>query len=130
MEPFSGWSLVIAFDLGTRGFNEFAVIDPGRAGGHASDATEAGIEVPDPFFRHLRLAFEGHFHEIDAAAGGIHLFPPENVGGTGGKAEAAVDAFFDEFLCRRLVGVEGAGENRIFIFGGHAIRFPQRSGRD
>lgn len=86
--------------------------------------------MANEFFAKWGGPVERHFHEIDAAARGIHLFAPKDVGGADGKAEPAVDAFVDQFLRGRLVGIEGAGENRNFVFLRHAIRFPQRNGRD
>jgi hypothetical protein len=130
MEFFEGRAMVVAFDLGTSGLDEFAIFDAGGAGGHASDATETGIEMADEFFVERGGTVEGHFHEIDAAARGIHFFAPEDVGGTDGEAEAAVDALVDQFQRGRLVEIEGAVENGNFVFGGHTIRFPQRSGWD
>src|SRR5207245_1334824 len=41
MALLGGWPREIAFDLRARGFDEFAVIHPGRARGHASHAAEA-----------------------------------------------------------------------------------------
>lgn len=130
MEFVENGAIVVAFDLGASGFDEFAIFDAGRAGGHAGHAAETGIKMADEFFVERGGAGERHFHEIDAAARGIHFFAPKDVGGADGEAEAAVDAFVDQFLRGRLMGIEGAGENGNFVFGGHAIRFPQRNGRD
>jgi hypothetical protein len=47
---------------------------------------------------------------MDAAARGVHFFAPEDVGGTSGEAEAAVDAFFDEVEGWGLLGIEGGRE--------------------
>ena len=55
------------------------------------------------------LALAGLAHHVDAAAGGVHLFAPEDVGGAGGEAEAAVDAVFEELALGRIVGVEVRG---------------------
>ena len=55
----------------------------------------------------------GFGHHVDAAAGGVHLFAPEDVGGAGGEAEAAVDAVGEELFFGRVVRVEGAGFRRV-----------------
>jgi hypothetical protein len=119
METFARGAMVVAFDLGAGGFDEFSVFDAGGARRHAGDATEAGVEVADPGFVDFCQAFVGGFHEMDAAARGVHFFAPKDVGGAGGKAEAAVDAFFDEVEGRGLVGVEGGGEMWIGVGVGH-----------
>ena len=65
---FGGGALVIAFDLGARGLDQFSVINAGGTGGHAGDAAEAGIKMADPAFVHLRFAFESELHQVDPAA--------------------------------------------------------------
>jgi len=55
------------------------------------------------------VAFGGLLHEVDAAAGRIHLFAPEPVGRAGGKAKAAVDALLIKLGGRRIVIVENRG---------------------
>lgn len=130
MEFVPGRTMEVAFDLRASGFDEFAVFDTGGAGGHAGDATEAGIEMANECFVEGSGAVEGHFHEIDATAGGIHFFGPEDVGGTDGETEAAVNALVDQIGRGRLMGIEGAGDNGKIVFGGHGIRFPRRNGRD
>ncbi len=55
------------------------------------------------------FALAGLGHHVDAAAGRIHLFAPEHVGGAGGEAEAAVDAVGEEVFRRGMVCIEGAG---------------------
>jgi len=101
-----------ALDLCAGGFEEFAVVDAGGAGGHACHAAEARVEVLDPGGCDLRGAFGGCFDEMNAAAGGIHFFVPEDVGGAGGEAEAAVDAFLEDLGGGRMVGIEGGDLRR------------------
>ena len=55
------------------------------------------------------FALRGFGHHVDAAAGRVHLLAPEDVGGAGGEAEAAVDAVGEELFFGRVVRVEGAG---------------------
>lgn len=110
---FFGWGARMEpFDLCASSFEEFAVVDPGGAGGHASHAAKAGVEMLDPSGGDLRGAFGGGFDEMNAAAGGIHFFMPENVGGAGREAEAAVDAFVENFGRGRMVGIEGGDLQR------------------
>ena len=97
MEFFAEGARMMALDLSASGFDQFSVVDAGRAGGHASHAAEAGIEMADPLRVHGRATFAGEFHEIDAAAGRVHLFVPEDVSGADGQAETAVDALIDDF---------------------------------
>ena len=97
----------MTFDLRASGFDEFSVVDAGRAGGHAGHAAEAGIEMADPLRVHGRVALAGEFHQVDAAARRIHFFVPEDVRGTDRQAEAAMDTVFDDLLGRWMVGVEG-----------------------
>ena len=69
------------------------------------------------------FALRSFGHHIDAAAGRVHLFAPENVGRTGGKAEAAVDAVGEEFFRRGMMWVEGSGLGGFdlgeHVFGGY-----------
>lgn len=100
-----------AFNLRASSFEEFAIVDAGRAGGHAGHAAETGVEVLDPGGRDLGGAFSSGFDEVNAAAGRVHFFVPEDVGRTGGEAEAAVNALVKNFGGGRMVDVEG-GESR------------------
>lgn len=115
METFGRGAIIVAFDLRAGGFDEFSVFDAGGGGGHACDATKAGVKVADPGFVYFGQAFMGGFHEMDAAARGVHFFAPQDVGGTSGKAEATVDAFFDDVEGWGLVGVEGGGEMWVAV---------------
>lgn len=64
--------------------------------------------MADPLRIYGRAAFTGEFHQVDAAARGIHFFVPEDVSGADGKAKAAVDASLDDWLGGRVVRVECA----------------------
>ena len=59
---------MVAFDLGAGGFDQLAVIDPGRTRGHAGHAPEAGIEMADPLRIHVGLALAGEFDQVDSSA--------------------------------------------------------------
>src|SRR5271163_608168 len=75
--------------------------------------------MADPLRVHRRVALTGEFHEVDAAARGIHLFVPEDIGGTDRQAETAVDTVFDDLFGRRVVRVKGAWQWISFGNGGH-----------
>ena len=107
---FSTWALCLPFDLRPRGLDEFSVVHAGRARGHAGHTAEAAIEVADPIRIHIRGAFAGEFHQVDAAARGIHFLTPQNVSGARGQTKPAMDALFDDFVGRWMVCVKGAGE--------------------
>jgi hypothetical protein len=113
---------VIAFDLRARSLNEFAVFDPGGAGGHTGHAAEAGIDMTDKCLVNFRFAFLSHFHQVNAAPRGIGFFTPQDVGGAGGQAEAAVNAFVDEFERGRLMRVESAGFRSCVVVGHELFR--------
>ena len=59
-----------------------------------------------------RLALEPLLHEVDAAAGAVHLLAPQHVRRAGGQAEAAVHAVADQCRVRRVVVVEGRRQRR------------------
>ena len=58
-----------------------------------------------PCFVDGRGAIGDHLHQVDAPARRIHLLVPQHVGGAHGQAEAAVHAFVDQFVRRRVVRV-------------------------
>ena len=66
--------------------------------------------MADPLRIQCGVAFAREFHQIDAAARGIHFLVPENVRGTDRQAEAAVDTIFDNLFGGRMVLVERAGQ--------------------
>ena len=106
--PLRGRALVVAFNLRARGFNQFAVVHAGGAGGHARHAAQAGVEMAHPFVVQRSRAGGRHVHQVDASARRIHLIAPEEVGGTNRQAEAAVHAFVQNFARRGMVRVKGA----------------------
>ncbi len=112
MTLFRGRTREIAFDLSACGFDKLSVIHAGRAGGHASHAAEAGVEVADPLGSHLCGAFGGELHQIDAPARRIHFLPPQNVGRAHGQAKAAVHALINDGVGGRMMRVK-SGRKRI-----------------
>ncbi len=99
----------VAFYLGAGVFDELVVLDAGGAGGHAGHAAEAVVHVGAEVLVERGFALGGFGHHVDAAAGRVHLLAPEDVGGAGGEAEAAVDAVGEELFFGGVVRVEGAG---------------------
>ena len=83
---------MIALDECARAFNQAAIVDAGRAGGLASAATEAQIEMARGIVVELDAAFGERLHQIDSAARRVHLASRHDVGRTGLGAESAVHA--------------------------------------
>jgi hypothetical protein len=111
----------MAFDLCASSFDQFSVIDTGRARGHAGHAAEAGVDMADPLRIYRGVAFAGKFHQVDAAARRVHLFVPEHVSGADGQAEAAVHAILDNLFRRRMMRVERAGQRICVRKSSHEI---------
>src|SRR5262249_44040822 len=70
----------------------FAVLYAGRAGRLAGPAVEAQVEVAADVGVQVELAVGDGAHQVNAAARAVGLVAQLDVGGTGGGAEAAVDA--------------------------------------
>jgi len=88
-EPGAG---IVALDARAGVLDEFSIFDAGGAGGFAGAAVEAFVDVIDEGFGDGLLVQLDLDHLVDAAAGRIGLEVPEAIGGTGVKAEAAMDA--------------------------------------
>jgi len=73
-------------------FHEFAVLDPGGAGGFAGAAVETFVNVIDERIGDGKVAQLDVDHLVDAAARGIGFEIPEAVGGAGVETKTAVDA--------------------------------------
>ena len=84
-----------------------------RAGRDAGHAAQAAIEMLDHRAVEPDSALIGEFHQVDPPAGRVHLLAPEQVGGAGRQAEAAVDAVVDELGIGRMVIVEGPGRGGV-----------------
>jgi len=108
-EGVGGGARDVAFDLRATVFDELVVLDAGGAGGHAGHAAEAVVHVEAEGLVERRVALGGGLHHVDAAAGRVHLLAPEDVGGAGGEAEAAVDAVGNECEIGSVVRVETGG---------------------
>ncbi len=106
-----GRPVVAPFDLGAGLLDEGVVLHPGRAGGHARHAAQAGVPVRHHRVAH-RLPVQALLHQVDPAARGVHLLAPQHVGRAGRQAEAAVHAVADQRGVRWMVLVEGPSGGR------------------
>ncbi len=88
-EPRAG---IVAFDVRAGVLDEFSVFDAGGAGGFASAAVEAFVDVIDERFGDGLLVQLDLDHLVDAPARRVGLEVPQPIGGTGVEAEAAMDA--------------------------------------
>src|ERR1019366_104473 len=73
------------------------------------------VEVRDVQIRQSHFAFDGHTHQVNAAAWGVLFLPPQSVGGAGLQAKAAMDAGIQKLRGRGMVIVENlwvAGHRR------------------
>src|SRR5512144_904323 len=68
------------------------VADARGAARDARHAAEAAVEALDDRRTQCERASRRLLHQLDAAAWRVHLLAPEDVGGAGREAEAAVDA--------------------------------------
>jgi hypothetical protein len=84
--------------------------------------------MADPLRVHVGLAVSREFHQIDTAAGRIHLFVPEDIGWADRETETAVDALIDDFSRWRVMGVEGTGGGRNRFWIGHQMPPTKRPG--
>ncbi len=108
--PVGASPLVPSIDLLARRLDQLVVLHAARAGGDARETAEALIEVADHLIGH-RLTFEPLGHQVDAAARRVHLLPPQDIRGTRRKTEATMHAIIDEILRRRMMAVEGRGDD-------------------
>ena len=83
---------IFALDSRPGVLDEFPILDSRRAGGFASAAVEAFVDVIDKTIRDGLLVQLHLDHLVDTAARRIGLQVPEPVGGTGIEAKTAVDA--------------------------------------
>src|ERR1035437_4848848 len=81
-----------AFDLRADLLDKTVVLHPRRARIDAGHAAEARVPVAHHLTVHADLAASSEIHQQDPSPGGIHLLAPEQIGRTGGEAEATVDA--------------------------------------
>src|SRR6266700_963642 len=128
MEFLDGRAFGVSFDLRARGLDEFSVVHARRTSSHARHAAETAIEVANPFRIHLRNTIARKFHEVNSAAGRIHLLSPHHISGTHRKTKAAVHAFVNDFSGRWVKRVEGANASRVCDRIGHYILPTNRLG--
>ena len=93
----------------------------GQASTHAMQPRHAS-QWRDDLRVHTDLAALREVHEQDAAARGIHLLAPEQIGRTRGKAETAVHAVADQRRVRAVVVVERDGRRAVARVTGRRVR--------
>ena len=91
-EPVAERAAGLGLDRLARRLDQLVVLDAGGAGGDARHAAEAAVEVPGHRRVERDRAVEVRLHQLDPAARRVHLLAPQQVGGAGRQAEAAVDA--------------------------------------
>src|ERR1700674_341944 len=128
VQLFSRRAFRLSFDLRARSFDEFSVVNTGRARRHASHAAQTAIEVAHPRRIHLRGTLARHLHQINPPARRIHFLPPQHIGGTHWQTKSAVHALFDDLVRRRMVRVEGARAFRFWCQFFHQMSPTNRPG--
>src|SRR5207247_10102495 len=98
-----------ALDVGARGLEQRAEWDTGRTRGFARAAAEAEIEVARVRVRDVQAALGHRAHQIDAAAGRVHLLAERAIRRTDGAADPAVHPRSNRGDCS---GVREAGFSR------------------
>ncbi len=116
--------------LRARGLDQAVIFHSGGTRRDACHTAQALVEVPHVGIVHaVDLTFQAHLHQVNAAARRIHLLVPEQVGGTGGQAETAVNALVDQLVRRWMMRIEDlAGPDEGFGERGHSLRIPRRRG--
>ena len=85
--------------------NEVHVVDARGAGGHASQARQAAVDVFDRFLRCGLILLQHVLDKVDAATGAIELIAQKHVSRTRGRAEATVHASSQNLVGLRRVRV-------------------------
>ena len=83
---------MVLLDIGARMVDEVHEMHARRAGGHAAQAAQAAIDVPDRLFVGDPAILQHVLDEVDAPARAVALVAQEHVGGAHGGAEAAMHA--------------------------------------
>src|SRR5262249_60697566 len=93
---------VALLDASPRLLDQDVVLHSRRTGRHARHAPQATVEMRDDVLAPRDLPFGQAAHEVDPSARRVHLLAPGHPGGTGGKAETAVDTVIEKRTSRRL----------------------------
>ena len=112
---------VALLDARARALDERPVLHARRARRHARHAAEAVVHVRDERRRQLGPPFHARLHQVDAAAGRVHLLAPQQIRRAGRKAEPAVDARVDA-RDRRAIGPRKRPIQATGLFGGGRVR--------
>lgn len=129
-KPFGQRPRILFLDLDPRLIDEVHVVHPRGAGGHAGEAGETAIDVLDHLLRRLAVVLQHVLDQVDPATGTIELVTQQDVGRTGRRTEAAMDAGAQDFVGFPDVGIGELGEGK---FGLHGLPFRimcAPSGRD
>ena len=110
-EPRAG---IVAFDVRAGVLDEFSIFDAGGAGGFASAAVEAFVDVLDERIGDGLLVQLDLDHVVDAATGRVGFEVPKAVGGTGIEAQAAVDAAGVVLVNGNLARDSGSWHGRVW----------------
>src|SRR5262249_26439535 len=103
-----------------------------RARAFARPAVEAQVEVAAHVGVHLQLAVGDRAHQVDAAARAVGLVAQLDVGGAGGRTQAAVDTIKEQFVVDAgtvLRGGQAVQRGPRRVGGGGHVRSHRRSGR-
>ena len=105
-EAVGGLTRVATLYLLARSLNEFVVLHPRRAGGHAGHTPQALVEVLYGRRGEVEPPFIPRLHQVDAPAWQIHFLTPQEVGRTGRQAETAMRTLVNKCGIGRVVRVK------------------------
>ena len=98
-------ALELFFEPGPGLFQEMGVGDAAGAGGLASEAAQAVIDVFHRICRGFYLPLEDALDQVDPSARPFQLVAGEHIGGAGGVAEATVDTGAQHLLGNLNAGI-------------------------
>ena len=84
--------------VGAKGLDQFAILHTGRARRFASPAVQAEIEVATNLIIQGKSPVRYGAHQIDAAARAVRFGAQLDISGTGGGAQATVNAVEEQFV--------------------------------
>ena len=80
--------------------DQMHIVDAARTGRHAAEAGQTAVDVMHRGRRHV-ASLEHLLHEIDAPARTVPLIPCQHIGGTGGRAQPAMNAAAQDLVGTR-----------------------------
>src|SRR5258708_24235507 len=87
----------MVLDPWARGLDQFAILHARRTGCQAGHTAQASVDVSSKRCIDADLALRGHLHQLDTATRRVHLLAPQQIGGAGRQAEAAMHTISDQF---------------------------------